>query len=248
MFRLGVITDVHANLFALAAALRELRRHRVQQLVHCGDAVDFGPHPQAVLETLREHGVLCVSGNHDELLSAEIPPDFALAIREHVHWTRQQVDAELAAWVRAWPAQLTWRAGAVSIVATHYGTVTRQDGGRTAVSLADTPDRDDAHALDGVFRELTAPPGSLVLHGHSHRPTDVRGRLHYVSPGPCGLNLTGAGVAPCLVLEVAGEGPVELRRYEPTYDAAAFAASLAGLPGGGEVLRKFHPSLALHGG
>jgi len=51
--RVGVISDVHGNLPALAAVLAEIRRESVDAVVSCGD-VAAGPLPGATLELLAD--------------------------------------------------------------------------------------------------------------------------------------------------------------------------------------------------
>src|SRR5689334_8383989 len=61
-----IVSDTHANLEALEAVLQEADHDR---LLFLGDAVDYGPDPEAVVDLLqaafRAGGVL-VRGNHDE--------------------------------------------------------------------------------------------------------------------------------------------------------------------------------------
>ena len=50
--RFVVVTDVHANLPALEAALTEIRGEGYDLLVHTGDAIGIGPQPAACLNLL----------------------------------------------------------------------------------------------------------------------------------------------------------------------------------------------------
>ena len=45
MVRIGLISDVHANLYALRAAVARLRAEGVDAWVCAGDLVGYGPHP-----------------------------------------------------------------------------------------------------------------------------------------------------------------------------------------------------------
>jgi putative phosphoesterase len=60
---IGVISDIHSNLAALRAVLRELRG---ADAIYCaGDVVGYGPNPNECCELIREAGVKAVQGNHD---------------------------------------------------------------------------------------------------------------------------------------------------------------------------------------
>ncbi len=50
--RIAVITDAHANLQALRAALAEIRRIGVDAVYHTGDAIGIGPQPAETLDLL----------------------------------------------------------------------------------------------------------------------------------------------------------------------------------------------------
>ena len=65
--RLGLLSDVHANLVALEAVLAAMPA--VDGLWVLGDSVGYGPDPSDVLALLRERGALLVAGNHDRAVA-----------------------------------------------------------------------------------------------------------------------------------------------------------------------------------
>ena len=65
--RLGLLSDVHANLVALEAVLAAMPA--VDGLWVLGDTVGYGPDPSDVLALLRERGALLVAGNHDRAVA-----------------------------------------------------------------------------------------------------------------------------------------------------------------------------------
>jgi len=69
--QIAVISDIHANCFALDAALAHLRQNSIDQIVCLGDTVQGGAQPTQTLERLRELGCLVVMGNADAWLLAE---------------------------------------------------------------------------------------------------------------------------------------------------------------------------------
>ena len=89
MTRIGLVSDVHANLPALEAVLGALFKWGVERIVCCGDLVDYAPWPIEVIARLREKEVLCVQGNHDAAAAGVFPIDgFAEEARATVDWTR----------------------------------------------------------------------------------------------------------------------------------------------------------------
>jgi len=65
--RVGLLSDIHANLVALEAVLAALGK--VDALWVTGDTVGYGPDPGDTLALLRERRALLVQGNHDRAVA-----------------------------------------------------------------------------------------------------------------------------------------------------------------------------------
>lgn len=65
--RVGLLSDIHANLMALEAVLAALGK--VDALWVTGDTVGYGPDPGDTLALLRERGAVLVQGNHDRAVA-----------------------------------------------------------------------------------------------------------------------------------------------------------------------------------
>ena len=63
--RVAIISDLHANLVALDAALADLEPLHPDQIVCLGDVASIGPQPAEVVVRLRELRCPVVMGNHD---------------------------------------------------------------------------------------------------------------------------------------------------------------------------------------
>jgi putative phosphoesterase len=64
--KLGLISDVHADLERLLLALDLLDGHGVEHILCAGDLVSKGRQGDAVVALLRRREIPCVLGNHDE--------------------------------------------------------------------------------------------------------------------------------------------------------------------------------------
>ncbi len=69
--KIGVISDVHADLARLTAALALLDGHGVDEMICAGDLVDGGYDENAVIDTMRRRNIPTVQGNHDLGVIAE---------------------------------------------------------------------------------------------------------------------------------------------------------------------------------
>ena len=98
-----VLSDIHANLTALDAAL-SAARGRWDRVVCLGDVVGYGPDPAEVTEKIRELQADTIRGNHDKAVSGLMPTDdFNPIAKAAVDWTRAQLTPESLSWLSALP-------------------------------------------------------------------------------------------------------------------------------------------------
>src|SRR6478735_5391674 len=102
--RIGLISDVHANLFALRAAVARLRAEGVDAWVCAGDLVGYGPHPNECVETVAELDPTIVAGNHELMLLGDLPDTRAgWLARRSIAWTREVVQLDVRSYLAALP-------------------------------------------------------------------------------------------------------------------------------------------------
>jgi diadenosine tetraphosphatase ApaH/serine/threonine PP2A family protein phosphatase len=92
--RVAVISDVHANLYALEAVLAEIDREPPDTIWCLGDTVGYGPRPNECCDLVRERADLVLTGNHDLLAlgSAEVAlGEFNPEAAEASRWTAEQL-------------------------------------------------------------------------------------------------------------------------------------------------------------
>jgi len=65
MSKIAILSDIHANLPALEAVLREVQACGVVRIVFLGDIVGYGASPAECVDLVRQSGGSCVMGNHD---------------------------------------------------------------------------------------------------------------------------------------------------------------------------------------
>ncbi len=69
---IALISDIHANLEALAAVFADIDRQPGVAAVYClGDLVGYGPDPEAVVDLVRQRCADTLMGNHDYALLHE---------------------------------------------------------------------------------------------------------------------------------------------------------------------------------
>jgi predicted phosphodiesterase len=86
--QVAVFSDIHANLPALEAVLRDLDEVGVDEIWCLGDVVGYGASPDACVELVRERCEACLVGNHDlAVLDRLDTSTFSGAAAAAVEWT-----------------------------------------------------------------------------------------------------------------------------------------------------------------
>ena len=91
-----ILSDVHANIDALLAVLRRVRRKRIDVVVSLGDLVGYGAAPNQVLETMRRlrGEVRHIRGNHDKVVAGiEDGLGFNPVALAAARWSRERLAA-----------------------------------------------------------------------------------------------------------------------------------------------------------
>ena len=63
--KIAVISDIHANVYALMNVLEDIDNEKVDIIICLGDLVGYGPHPNEVISMIKERHILCIKGNYD---------------------------------------------------------------------------------------------------------------------------------------------------------------------------------------
>ena len=67
----AIISDVHSNLEALEAVIKDIDKEKVDRIISLGDIVGYGANPNEVIDLFIEHDIKSVKGNHDEAVLNE---------------------------------------------------------------------------------------------------------------------------------------------------------------------------------
>lgn len=211
--RIAAVTDAHANLPALEAALAALAEVRCDAIYHTGDVVGFGPYPAETLDRLlHTPNVRLLMGNHDEVLAGlldPLPPWLSEGEARHQRWVREQIDPALRAAVATWPYVLEERWHGLPVTFTHYAR------GANGTGFAEIVPAPVALELDRLFADAA---GDLVFYGHNHLFSDMQGRARYVNPGSLGCS--SEPHARYAILVIANNGDFTLEHRFAPYDPA----------------------------
>jgi putative phosphoesterase len=226
--RVAVITDIHANLPALQAALARIDELGVDAVYCGGDLVGYGPHPNEVCALISEREIPTIYGNYDYAIARDLedcgcayitPHDRELGQRS-VDWTLAHTDQASKDFMRSLPFDLRFGVGESAVHLVH--------GSPRKVNeylFEDKPAR--------LYERLAATEeADALMFGHTHKPwIHEYGGVLFVNCGSVGKPKDGDPRGAFAVLEADGAAVrVTIERVD--YDAAAVAREVeaAGLP------------------
>jgi putative phosphoesterase len=227
--RAAVITDIHANLPALQAALARIDELGVEAIYCGGDLVGYGPRPNEVCALIAERAIPTIYGNYDFAIGRDLEDCGCAYVDQHdrelgrrsVEWTLAHTDERSKAFMRALPFDLRFEVGSTSVHLVH--------GSPRKVNeylFEDKPAR--------LYERLAADDDAAALvFGHTHRPwVREHGGVTFVNCGSVGKPKDGDPRGAFAVLD-AGSGELRVTIERVAYDARAVAADVraAGLPG-----------------
>ncbi len=93
--KIAIVSDLHANLQAWKAVLRDIRGVKADMIICLGDVVGYGPNPAEVVESVWANANHCLLGNHDAALCGKIGVStFSETAARSLEWTRTRVGAK----------------------------------------------------------------------------------------------------------------------------------------------------------
>jgi predicted phosphodiesterase len=176
--RIAILADIHGNLPALEAVVRDFSRRSIDAVVNLGDCVSGPLLPLETARFLMEQDWLHIAGNHERQLLTQGPGRWCPS-DEFAH--SQLTPAELK-----WLASLKPSARFSPEVVLCHGTPT-SDSEYFLETVE--PARVRAASLPEIDERLGKVDAALIACGHTHTPRSVRastGQL-IVNPGSVGL-------------------------------------------------------------
>lgn len=225
------MSDIHANLEALKAALEQTAFDAVWVL---GDLVGYGADPHAVVDKVQElQPQFLIRGNHDKVCSGlESTKDFSLLARQSAQWTLRTLNPETRAYLQSLP----------------LGPLSFED----YLLCHGSPVDEDEYIMSPyqIPALLEAQNAQVCFFGHTHVPIIYRsdgaqvvecpvgeslvlqlkeGRRYFLNPGSVGQPRDGDRRG-CTALLDTQRKVVEFIKFDYAIDEAARKIREAGLP------------------
>jgi diadenosine tetraphosphatase ApaH/serine/threonine PP2A family protein phosphatase len=102
--RLGIFSDVHANIEALSAVVEAFKTERIDEYYCLGDVVGYGASPNECADLVRQTAKVTILGNHDAAVAGRMDYSYYYeAARHALDQHAQQLRPENMAWLKSLP-------------------------------------------------------------------------------------------------------------------------------------------------
>ncbi len=170
--KLAIITDIHGNLQALQAVLREIDAIGVDRTMCLGDIVGYYPSPNECVDLVRDRADISLQGNHDLYIAQGKVTKTVGSVAVHtLRWTMKRVTKEN----RDYLAGLTKEYEDEEIYAVHaFSPLWQKDDDNLRWMIYVKDGGLDADAYMSEFKQKVA------FVGHAHRPMIVEREGNYL--------------------------------------------------------------------
>ncbi|ODN30992.1 metallophosphoesterase family protein [Fervidobacterium thailandense] len=200
MRKVAFISDVHSNLEALEAVLKDIDERGVDEVFCVGDLVGYGPNPNEVIELIRERNIPTVCGNYDDAVGFEKdscgcaynPGRETEVGDESIRWTIEHTSPENKAFLRSLPKKLSIQVENVKVLLVHGSPLNHLlEYVKPSVS---------AERLKLLVRDIEE---DIIVNGHTHlrMARHILGKL-VLNPGSVGRTKDGKPGATYAILYV----------------------------------------------
>jgi diadenosine tetraphosphatase ApaH/serine/threonine PP2A family protein phosphatase len=152
----ALISDIHANLDALEAVLKDIRDFPVRGIFCLGDIVGYGPEPEECVKRVMDLCSVTVLGNHEAMLLLAdkiLEEDWDVPIRKPLQIAKEQVTRSEFGWLRDLPIT----ADLDPITLSH-------------ASLNEPPEFHYIHEITEAEAHFAAQRTFISFNGHTHVP------------------------------------------------------------------------------
>jgi putative phosphoesterase len=164
--KIAVISDIHSNILALEAVLKDIERQQVDQVYCAGDLVGYAPFPNDVIELIRQKQIPTVMGNYDDgigfmrfICGCDYKDEKAQALGEKsIVWTKAHTTEENKDFLRNLPSEIRFTVDGKKVLLVHGSP------NRLNEYITENIPRD--YALDLI--ELNE--ADILICGHTHIP------------------------------------------------------------------------------
>lgn len=225
--KFAVIADIHSNIYALQAALKDLQEKNIQEIYCAGDLVGYASFPNEVISILKEKNIPTLMGNYDEAIAyfkptcgCDYKDEKAAQIgNQSISWTKVHTSEESKEYIKSLPKQLEFVAKGKKVLIVHGSP--RQIN---EYLFQDKP-------LEELKEILGLTDAEILICGHTHLPYHkVIDGKHLINAGSVGKPKHGDANGTYVIVSVDMEVSVEVVKFAYDVEKTARAIEESELP------------------
>jgi len=204
--KIAVISDIHANVYALMNLLEDIDAEKVDTIICLGDLVGYGPHPNEVISMIRRRHILCIKGNYD---NSVVDNEYSYIRETRINsfslpWTVNELREENRIFLENLPSTLT-----LNIANKHLLFVHGSPNKINEYLL-----KDGANTLDTI----TSIDDDVLVCAHTHIPGIKEfGNKVYINSGSVGKPKIGRPNITYCILNINKEEGMKVQIKEISY-------------------------------
>lgn len=163
--RIAVFSDVHGNLKALQAVLKQIKEKNVDLIVFLGDIFQRGNEEIECLELLKDNEIICLKGNCELYMEkgVDVDPDVEY-LRDYYDTTRKKLTNEQMQFIKQMPLYYENECYGHKIHFSHF-LFSNKNSSYPFLQLADLKNG----IFDKTCKNEDVTKYNLVVIGHSHQ-------------------------------------------------------------------------------
>lgn len=205
--KIGIISDIHGNIYALMRVLEDLDDQKVDTIICLGDLVGYGPHPNEVVSMIRRKNIICIKGNYD----ASVVDGAYTYIRDtainsfSLPWTVEELRAENRYYLDNLPTNITLEFNGKRIKFVH--------GSNNSINEYLLEDSDNTINVMNSLEE------DVLVCAHTHIPSikEYNNKL-FVNDGSVGKPKIGSPDSTYCILDIDKDGNIKGKIRHVSYE------------------------------
>ncbi|MCQ2044492.1 phosphoesterase, MJ0936 family [Stutzerimonas kunmingensis] len=196
--KIALLSDLHANIYALQAVLDDLNKERVEKILVAGDLVGYYYWPREVIEMLMsDDRFICIRGNHEKILDEVLINDEAAHRYRKKYGSgyeacRNQLSSTQMLWLKSLPEEMRLDIGGMQFHVGHGAL-----GSTDEYLYPDAP-------LEELLKNYS--DREYTVFGHTHYPfLHKHGNRYLLNPGSVGQPRDLGGSASYIVVNTENQ-------------------------------------------
>lgn len=224
MKRIGIISDIHNNVIALEAVLRNFAEQRCERVICAGDIIGIGPYPEETVQRIKAiPNLIAVKGNHEKYLSEGIPTNYPNDVKmgyeemEHHKWEHSQLSQSSIEFLNSLPYRVDFNEYGVNFSVMHYC----MDCNNKYINYTPHPAEAD------LIRMFPEENRDVVIFGHDHARIICHSvSKWFINSGSLGCPAKDKGIARSAILEITDENNILVNSIEVSYNSDKVIADI----------------------